>query len=205
MADIETKQIVEALIFASDVPISIKKICQIVDDLIESEAETIVGAIEKKFDNDSSGFILKKVAGGYEFVTAPRFALWIQKLASDKKRTRLSQAGLEIAAIIAYRQPIIRAEIEKIRGVDCGGSIRTLLDKKLITIAGREKLPGRPLIYTTTNEFLHYFGVDTLEDLPKLEEIEEIMYHDAEKTGFSFEQISVSGGNSGSEEERSAD
>ncbi len=205
MADNETKQIVEALIFASDIPISIKKICQIVDDLDESEAKTIVGDIGNKFDNDSGGFILKKIAGGYEFVTSPRFALWVQKLASDKKRTRLSQAGLEIAAIVAYRQPIIRAEIEKIRGVDCGGSIRTLLEKKLITIVGREKSPGRPLIYATTDEFLRYFGVDSLEDLPKIEEIGEIMYHDAERAGFPFEQISVSGGNSGSEEKRSAD
>ncbi len=205
MAGNGTKQIVEALIFASDKQISVKTICQIVDDLTEQEAQEIISELEKEFKDSDRGIVLKNVAGGYEFVTAPQYAVWVQKLMSDKKRSRLSRAGLELAAIVAYRQPIIRAEIEKIRGVDCGAPLRTLLERNLIKIAGREKAPGRPLIYATTDEFLHYFGINSLEDLPKLEEIEEIMYHDAEKAGLSIEQLSFSSGNSSPEEERQAD
>ena len=200
-----TKQIVEALIFASDKPISVKTICQIVDDLTEQEVQEIISDLEKGIEDSDRGIILKNVAGGYEFVTAPQYAVWVQKLMSDKKRSRLSRAGLELAAIVAYRQPIIRAEIEKIRGVDCGASLRTLLERNLIKIAGREKAQGRPLIYATTDEFLHYFGINSLVDLPKLEEIEEIMYHDAEKAGLSIEQLSFSSRNSSPEEERQAD
>ncbi len=200
-----TKQIVEALIFASDKPISVKTICQIVDDLTEQEVQEIISDLEKGIEDSDRGIILKNVAGGYEFVTAPQYAVWVQKLMSDKKRSRLSRAGLELAAIVAYRQPIIRAEIEKIRGVDCGAPLRTLLERNLIKIAGREKAQGRPLIYATTDEFLHYFGINSLVDLPKLEEIEEIMYHDAEKAGLSIEQLSFSSRNSSPEEERQAD
>ncbi len=200
-----TKQIVEALIFASDKPINVKTICQIVDDLTEQEVQEIISDLEKGIEGSDRGIILKNVAGGYEFVTAPQYAVWVQKLMSDKKRSRLSRAGLELAAIVAYRQPIIRAEIEKIRGVDCGAPLRTLLERNLIKIAGREKAQGRPLIYATTDEFLHYFGINSLVDLPKLEEIEEIMYHDAEKAGLSIEQLSFSSRNSSPEEERQAD
>ena len=200
-----TRQIVEALIFASDKPISVKTICQIVDDLTEQEVQEIISDLEKGIEGSDRGIILKNVAGGYEFVTAPQYAVWVQKLMSDKKRSRLSRAGLELAAIVAYRQPIIRAEIEKIRGVDCGAPLRTLLERNLIKIAGREKAQGRPLIYATTDEFLHYFGINSLVDLPKLEEIEEIMYHDAEKAGLSIEQLSFSSRNSSPEEERQAD
>jgi len=200
MADNEHKNIVEALIFAADFPIPISKICQIIDDIGESEAASIIEELEKDYSGNNRGMMLKQTAGGYEFVTKPEYALWVKRLAVDKRRMRLSRPSLETAAIIAFRQPISRVEIEKIRGVDSGGPLRTLLERRLIQIAGREKSPGRPLLYVTSNEFLHFFGVNSLSDLPQLEEIEDIIRYDAGQTEVALESLSLPGRDSGAEE-----
>jgi len=200
MANDEHRHIVEALLFASDFPLSIKKISEIIDDMTEEEAAEIVQELQTEYENLGRGFILRHVADGYEFVTKPDYVVWIKKLQRERRRTRLSQAGLEIIAIIAYRQPVNRADIEKIRGVDSGGPLRTLLERNLIKISGREKSPGRPILYRTTDEFLRFFGVNSLSDLPRLEEIEDLIQYDAKETGITFEQLPVASGDSGSEE-----
>jgi len=200
MANDDHKHTVEALLFASDFPLSIKKISEIIDDMTEEEAAEIVQGLQSEYENLGRGFILRHVAGGYEFVTKPDYAVWIKKLQAERRRTRLSHAGLEITAIIAYRQPVNRADIEKIRGVDSGGALRTLLERNLIKIAGRVESPGRPLIYKTTDEFLRFFGVNSLSDLPQLEEIEDIIQHGAKETGIAIEQLPIASGDSGSEE-----
>jgi len=192
------------LIFASDFPLSLRKISQIIDDLSEAEAGEIVEELREDYTAMNHGFFLQKVAEGYEFVTRPEMSVWIQRLMAGRRKHRLSRAGLETVSIIAYNQPVTRAEIEKIRGVDCGGPLRTLLERNLIVIAGREKLPGRPLIYKTSAEFLRYFGIDSLSDLPRLEEIEEIIHYGGEQPSGTLEQLSIEGGSSSPEEMRPA-
>lgn len=196
MPDNGYKQIIEALIFASDFPISVKKICQIIDDASEDEIMELINDLISEYEKIERGIILKASAGGYEFVTRPEQAVWVRKLHDDRKRNKLSHAGLETVALIAYRQPITRVDIENVRGVDSGGTLRTLLERKLIIIAGREKSPGRPLIYKTSDSFLRYFGVNSLDDLPRIEEIGELVKHGEEEENIPVEQLSISGGDS---------
>lgn len=196
MPDNGYKQIIEALIFASDFPISVKKICQIIDDASEDEIMELINELISEYEKIERGIILKASAGGYEFVTRPEQAVWVRKLHDDRKRNKLSHAGLETVALIAYRQPITRVDIENVRGVDSGGTLRTLLERKLIIIAGREKSPGRPLIYKTSDSFLRYFGVNSLDDLPRIEEIGELVKHGEEEENIPVEQLSISGGDS---------
>ena len=205
MPESDRKQTIEALIFASDFPLSVTKICGIIDDLAEEGAAEIIRELQTEYERYDRGFTLRETAGGYEFVTQPEHAVWVRKLLAERRRMRLSRAGLETAAIIAYRQPVTRADVEKIRGVDSGGPLRTLLERKLIKIAGREKTPGRPIIYTTSEEFLRYFGVNSLADLPQLEEIQDIIHQDRPTASISREQLSLAGGDTGSEVMRPTD
>ena len=199
MPDNGHKQIVEALIFASDFPISVKKISQIIEDVSEEKVVELVEELIVEYKNLGRGFLLTATAGGYEFVTGPAQATWVRKLLDDRKKNKLTHASLETVAIIAYRQPVTRVDVENIRGVDAAGPLRTLLERKLITIAGREKSAGRPLIYKTSDDFLRYFGVNSLEDLPQIEEISELINHVEEKESISVEQLSISSGDSSEE------
>ena len=200
MANSDNKSLIEAIIFASDFPVTAKKICEVVDDVEEEEAEELIRELQTEYETAQRGFKLMEIAGGFEFVTRSEYAIWVKKLFADKRRTRLSRAGLETVAIVAYRQPVTRSDIERIRGVESGGPLRTLLERNLIKISGREKSPGRPLIYRTTDEFLRYFGINDLSDLPHIEEIEDIIQKDEEKTEVTLEQLSLSGGSSSAEE-----
>ena len=167
------KTIIESIIFASDSSVSFNTLKEIFGD--EVDVDDIRQAIDKlvaEYNESNRGFWLQEIAGGYQFRTKQDFALWIKKL-SKVKPTRLSQPSLETLAIIAYKQPITRPEIEQIRGVDVGGVLKTLLERKLIRIMGKKDLPGRPLIYGTTNEFLEVFGLKDLESLPTLKDFKE--------------------------------
>ncbi|MCX8105359.1 MAG: SMC-Scp complex subunit ScpB [Ignavibacterium album] len=176
------KNIIEALIFSSDEPLTnaeiIKAIKGIDGEDAEITAEDINSAIDllnQEYEATSRAVKIVKIAGGYLFATREEFAKYIGYLSSEKTKRRLSQAALETLAIIAYKQPITKPELESIRGVNSDYILATLLDKKLITISGRAETIGRPLLYTTTEEFLKYFGLNSLSDLPKPREIEEIM------------------------------
>lgn len=176
------KNIIEALIFSSDEPLTnseiIKAIKGIDGEDAEITAEDINSAIDllnQEYEATSRAVKIVKIAGGYLFATREEFAKYIGYLSSEKTKRRLSQAALETLAIIAYKQPITKPELESIRGVNSDYILATLLDKKLITISGRAETIGRPLLYTTTDEFLKYFGLNSLSDLPKPREIEEIM------------------------------
>ncbi|GMU96566.1 MULTISPECIES: SMC-Scp complex subunit ScpB [Ignavibacterium] len=176
------KNIIEALIFSSDEPLTnaeiIKAIKGIDGEDAEITAEDISSAIDllnQEFESSGRAVKIIKIAGGYLFATREEFAKYIGYLSSEKTKRRLSQAALETLAIIAYKQPITKPELESIRGVNSDYILATLLDKKLITISGRAETIGRPLLYTTTEEFLKYFGLNSLSDLPKPREIEEIM------------------------------
>ncbi len=170
MTDLKLKPILESLIFVSDAPVRLETLMEI---LRESSKEAIlegIHRIRKEYEEDSKGLELVEVAGGYQFRTKPKWAEWIHRL-KKAKAVKLSRSALETLAIVAYRQPIIRPEIEEIRGVDSGWVLRTLLEKGLIKIMGRKDLPGRPIVYGTSKAFLELFNLNTLSDLPNLKEV----------------------------------
>ncbi|RMD95618.1 MAG: SMC-Scp complex subunit ScpB [Calditrichaeota bacterium] len=169
------KQVVEALIFASDAPLSENKIATIVDGLTAHKVHQIVEELNQDYQKDRRSFFIKKVAGGFQFASRAEYANWIKKLYKGRAKPRLSQASLETLAIVAFKQPVTRTEIDAIRGVDSGGVLKTLLERNFITIAGRAETVGKPLLYKTTDEFLKYFGLNDISELPKPKEIEEIL------------------------------
>jgi segregation and condensation protein B len=169
------KTIVEGLLFVADVPLNVEKLCQGVGDSISPDS--IIQVVEdliNEYDDLNRAFSLSLVGGGYQFRTKPDLAPYVLRLKKKSPQT-LSRSATETLAVIAYRQPILRAEVEKIRGVDSGGVIRTLLEKDLIKIARRdEALPGRPMLYGTTAKFLETYGLSDLQALPTVEEIEKL-------------------------------
>ena len=174
--------VIESLIFSSDESLSpvdiIRAIKGIDGDDTEISGDDIDKCVEelnKMYDENEMSFHILKIAGGYLFGTKPEYAKYVGYLSSEKSKRRLSQAAVETLAIIAYKQPITKPEIETIRGVNSDYILNTLLDKLLITITGRAETIGRPLLYGTTDEFLKYFGLNKISDLPKPREVEEIM------------------------------
>ncbi len=177
------KELIESLIFAAEEPLSLGQIRKIYQesaveerrDVKENEIEAVISVLNDEFQQANKPYRIVQIAGGYQFSTLPDYAEWIGKLYKEQGRRKLSQSSLETLAIIAYRQPIIRPDIEAIRGVDCDYVLGTLLEKKLITIVGRAPTPGRPLLYGTTEHFLKHFGLNHITDLPKPREIEELL------------------------------
>lgn len=168
------KQIIEALLIATDVPLSIARIVELTgattDDIVEHIRE-----LNHEYETSHRAFEIKEIAGGYQIYTLPRFADWVSGL--HDRKSKLSKAALETIAIIAYHQPITRPEIEKLRGVDSSSVLDTLLQKGLIKTVGRLPVPGRPIKYATTKEFLRYFGIKDISDLPHEEDFGERVAH----------------------------
>jgi segregation and condensation protein B len=174
--------IIEALIFSSDEPISDNEIIRAIKgidgeeiEINSSDVHSVVEELNNKYKEQGNSFTIKKIANGFIFATTEINAKYVGFLSSEKSKRRLSQAALETLAIIAYKQPVTKPELEQIRGVNSDYILNTLLEKNLITITGRAETIGRPLLYGTTIEFLKYFGLYNLSDLPKPREIEEIM------------------------------
>jgi segregation and condensation protein B len=170
MDELEIKAILEGLVFASEVPVRLEVLLQILPELSKEAILEGIHRIQKECEDDSRGLELVEVAGGYRFRTKPKWAEWIHRL-RKARAVRLSRSALETLAIVAYQQPIIRPQIEEIRGVDSGWVLRTLLEKGLIKILGRKDIPGRPIVYGTTKAFLELFSLSALSDLPTLKEI----------------------------------
>jgi segregation and condensation protein B len=179
------KALVEALIFAAEEPLSLNQIRSIYQgenlrnaESRQIEPETIrqiVTDLNKEYSKQDRPYRIVQIAGGYQFATSSEYAEWLGKLYKEQGRRKLSQSGVETLAIIAYKQPITKAEIEKIRGVNCDYVLKTLLEKELLTVTGRAESVGRPLLYGTTREFLKHFGLNDITDLPRPREIEEIL------------------------------
>ncbi len=171
--DNSLKLIVESLLFSSDRPISAKEIQSWIPETTLADIKAALKELDDDYSRMQRSFTLKEVAGGYQFRTHSTYAPYILRMLKTSP-TKLSKAALETLAIIAYKQPIMRQDIERLRGVDAGGMLRSLMEKGLIRIVGRKNLPGRPLIYGTTRKFLEVFGLKDLTSLPKLKEIKEL-------------------------------
>jgi segregation and condensation protein B len=170
----QLKQVVEVLVFASDIPLPADQIKVIIEETAVDDIARAVEELNNDYRRTDRTFQIVHVGGGYQMVTHENYAAWVKKLFQGRLKQKLSQAALETLSVIAFRQPVAKPDIEAIRGVNCDGVIRTLLVRKLVTIAGRAEGPGKPLLLKTTREFLRHFGVNDISDLPKPKEIEEL-------------------------------
>jgi segregation and condensation protein B len=169
----EKRRIIEALILSSPEPISAVKLAEIIPYCKAGQAKDLVNELNTEYAEQDRAFEIWEVAGGFQIRTRAEFSGYLQKLQKERA-LRLSQAALETLAIIAYRQPATRAEIEEVRGVDAGATVKSLLDRQLIRVAGHREVPGRPMLYGTTRRFLEVFGLENLKNLPTLRELDEL-------------------------------
>lgn len=168
----EAKRIIEALLFVSDKPISLDTLRDVLTDIESTDVRSLIEELNQEYSSSGRSFTVREIAGGFQMLTDPIYSKWISAL-YKRPPDRLTGPGLETLAIVAYKQPITRAEIEAIRGVNVDGVLRTLEERMLIRTRGRLEAPGRPILYGTTTEFLKHFGLKSLEELPKLKEFQE--------------------------------
>lgn len=171
----EIDNIVMALLFASDEPLSVRKIAAVLGDESAAPVNASLERLKTRLESEHWSITLESIAGGYQLATRKQYASYVAKLYVGKRKQRLSRAGLETLAIIAYKQPVTRADIEQIRGVSCGGVISTLMERSLIKITGKARVLGAPFLYGTGGEFLEYLGLNSIRDLPSMEELEQIL------------------------------
>ena len=174
MEERELKGAIEALLFISGSPLSVDRLKGIFEEATKQQIQAQLTALREEYESRDTCLLLAEVAGGYQMVTRPEYSGWIRKFKSVKASTKLSRPALETMAIIAYRQPITRMEVEAIRGVNIGGIIRNLMERRLVKIVGKKDVPGKPMMYGTTTEFLQYFGLKGLSSLPTLKEFKEL-------------------------------
>ena len=168
------KGILEALLFVTAEPIPVTRFLALLGAVTKQDVDQALASLAQDYEQEGRGLQLAEVAGGYRIVTKAEFAPWLKRLEKVKSPSKLSRSALESLAIIAYKQPIVRAEVEQIRGVETSGVIRTLLERKLVRIVGRKEEPGRPIMYGTTKFFLEHFGLRDLSQLPPLREFKEL-------------------------------
>ena len=169
------KNLIESLIFVSQEPLTLERIQAVCEGVAAEDIRAAVDEIAADCAAEGRGVQLIHVGGGWLFATKPAFDREVRRLLQIERKNRLSSAGLETLAAIAYRQPVTQSEVSAIRGVDSTGALKTLLEKKLVKIIGRKKAPGNPLIYRTSDEFLLYLGLNSLDELPSEEEIAKIL------------------------------
>jgi len=173
MEQAEKRRIVEALILSSAEPISAARLAELIPYCKPAKAQELVEELNAEYIKQGRAFEICSVAGGYQLRSLPEFAPYLQRILRNRP-LRLSQAALETLAIVAYRQPVTRAEVEQVRGVDAGPVLRGLIERKLVRIAGHREVPGRPMLYATTRRFLEVFELNRLEDLPTLRDLQEL-------------------------------
>lgn len=165
-----TKGIIESILFVSDKPVTVEQFKQVVEETSVSDIERILQLLKEDYSQKVGGMAIAEIAGGYQMLSNPSYAGYIRSFYKTRTKEKLSRPSLETLAIVAYKQPVSRADIEIVRGVNSDGVMAHLLAKALVKIVGRKEVAGRPFLYGTTKEFLEYFGLKSLEDLPKLEE-----------------------------------
>ena len=184
----DIKNIIESLLFVAEEPLTIDSIKKVLDSADSNAIRNVLDELSSEYEARKGGFFLREVAGGYQIRTRSEYSQWIRRLLRPNP-LRLSNAALETLAIVAYKQPVIRSDIEHLRGVDCGGILRMLLERKLIRVVGRREIPGRPMIYTTTKKFLELFELKDLKDLPSPKEIEELGNSSSESLAHTASEI----------------
>jgi len=167
-------KIIECLIFVSEDPLTIQEISSFLKDVDKKKIIDALDELQKFWAEMERGFVLSKIAEGYQFRTRSEYSQYIVEFNKEIKKFRLSKASLEVLAIVAYKQPVTKIEVEKIRGVDCSSSVSMLLERRFIETAGRKEVPGKPFLYKTTNLFLETFSLKNLKDLPTVKEIEKM-------------------------------
>jgi segregation and condensation protein B len=168
----DVKKILEALLFVAEQPLPVKALEELFEkEFSKEQIETLLQDIAREYEMRGSALIMREIAGGWQFSSRPEFGPWIRKLFKERLTYKLSNSALETLSIIAYKQPITRGEIEEIRGVEVSAVLDTLMERRLVKIAGRKETIGRPLLYGTTAEFLKSFGLKRLEDLPSVESL----------------------------------
>ncbi len=174
MEDHQLKSAIEALVFVSGNPLSLDRLNGIFEEATAEQIEAQVRLLQQEYIDRGSGLMLAEVAGGFQLATRPELFGWIRKFKTVRTTTRLSKPALETLAIVAYKQPITRSEVEAIRGVNIGGIMRNLMERRLVKIVGKKDVPGKPMMYGTSQEFLQYFGLKDLSALPTLKEFQEL-------------------------------
>lgn len=167
----EEINLIEAVIFSSPKPIPVNELKKVIKSRHRGGIKSIVDSLNHKYEEHNNSFRIREIGGGFQFHLLEDYSLEVERHFSRQRTRRLTQAGLETLAIIAYKQPVTKGEIEQIRGVASDGVVQTLLERKLVKLAGRANRVGRPLLYSTTSDFLEYFGINSLDQLPKLEEV----------------------------------
>ena len=185
----ELKAILEAVLFVSPEPLPVARLMSILGTVSKAEVVQALGILTHDLDQDGRGIQLVQVAGGYRLVTKQEYGPWLKRMDKAKAAQKLSRSALESLAIIAYKQPLVRSEIEEIRGVETSGVLRTLCERKLVRIVGRKDVPGRPIMYGTTKFFLEHFGLQDLSQLPPLREFKEL--GDSEQALLPIEEESL--------------
>ena len=172
--DRELKAILETLLFVSHDPVTVDRLATVLEGVPKAEIKQTLRSLQQDFEATGRGLQIVEVAGGFQIVTRPDYGPWIKRFEKSKPAPKLTRSALEALAIIAYKQPIVRAEIEQIRGVETSGVLHTLLERKLVRMVGRKDMPGRPILYGTTKNFLQHFGLRDLSELPPLREFKEL-------------------------------
>ena len=185
----ELKAILEAILFVSPEPVPIARLVSILGTVSKAEVVQALEILTHDLDQDGRGIQLVQIAGGYRLVTKQEYGPWLKRMDKTKAAQKLSRSALESLAIIAYKQPLVRSEIEEIRGVETSGVLRTLCERKLVRIVGRKDVPGRPIMYGTTKFFLEHFGLQDLSQLPPLREFKEL--GDSEQALLPIEEESL--------------
>ncbi|MCI0451615.1 MAG: SMC-Scp complex subunit ScpB [Candidatus Latescibacteria bacterium] len=183
--------IVLALLFAADEPLSARKIAATIEDVTTADVKEAIEKWNARADQEAWSIAIEQVAGGYRLATRPEYAPYVSRLYQGRRRFRLSRAGLETLAIVAYKQPITRAEIEAIRGVGAGSVVANLMERGLVEITGKAKVLGAPFLYGTTPAFLEYLGLNSLKDLPSMEDLEALLASEASETASEGDEISA--------------
>ena len=174
MEDQQLKAAIEALLLVAGTPLSPERLKGIFEEMPKDRIEAQLAALRDEYAARDGGIVLAEIAGGWQFATRPEHAAWVRKFKSVKVSARLSRPALETLAVVAYKQPVTRAEIEAIRGVSVDGIVRNLMERRLIKIVGKKDVPGKPMLFGTSTEFLQHFGLKDLSSLPTLKEFQEL-------------------------------
>jgi segregation and condensation protein B len=178
---VRAKQVIEALLFASSKPLSVAEIRKVVKALTPGQIAGVLSELRAEYVRDGRSFELLEIANGYEIATRKEFAPWLMKMELQRKIKQVTQSALETLSILAYKQPVTRAEIEELRGVDVSAVLNTLVERNFIRIVGKKEVPGRPFLYGTTEKFLEHFGLKSIQDLPSIDEIRNLVENSVKK------------------------